>query len=210
MTFKCLNIRNLFIESMGFEGVFKTIKDYVQPIAMQMVLALPIIFVFKDKAFQTTLVVYSIYFLSDIFAVFASRYSHYLSTKLGGDDNGCQFIWRLSLVLFSFLTFFLYFELYMGAIIAFIGLHILQNLWRPMLISRFDSHSRAENGATILSIESQAKSLFTVVAAPLVGFAVDLINQGGVHRNFWPVAAPGLVIGLIMISMKYRMGDNAS
>ncbi len=196
---KIRNLRGLFIESMSFEGVFKTVKDYVQPIAYQMVLGLSIFLVFKDKDQQTTLAVYSLYFVLNLFAVFGSRFSHGLSKRMGGDDDGCRFIWRISLLLFLMLTIFLYYELLLWGLIAFIVLHIIQNLWRPMLISRFDACSRPETGATILSIESQAKSLFTIVAAPLLGFVIDYFNQGSLHKNYWPVGALGLLIVIVMI-----------
>ena len=96
----------------------------------------------------------------------------------------------------------LYFKWYIGAILVFIGLHLLQNLWRPMLISRFDSCSRPETGATILSIESQAKSLFTIVMAPILGYSIDYINRGTTDQNFWPIAVLGLIAAISMLSTK--------
>ena len=74
-------------------------------------------------------------------------------------------------------------------ITGFLALYILQNLWRPVLISRFDAHSSEARGATVLSIESQAKSAATMVFAPLMGAAVDFVKsrQIGVSE-FWPVA----------------------
>ncbi|MDY6969147.1 MAG: MFS transporter [Spirochaetota bacterium] len=170
---KIPELKRLFIESMSFEGIFKTIKDYIQPIANQMVLGIPIFLAFTDKDQKTTIVVYSIYFVLSIFASFASRYSYIISKKSGGEDSGCRVIWWTTLVLFCAMAPLLYFELYIFAIVTFICFHMLQNFWRPMLLSRFDAHSKPETSATILSLESQAKSLFTVLAAPLIGFMID-------------------------------------
>ena len=44
-------------------------------------------------------------------------------------------------------------------IAAFISIAILQNFWRPILISRCADMTKHSQTATILSIESQAKSL---------------------------------------------------
>ena len=61
-------------------------------------------------------------------------------------------------------------------ILGFIALYVMQNLWRPVLISRFDAHSDEAMGATILSIESQAKSVATMIIAPGLGYVVDLMQ----------------------------------
>ena len=41
------------------------------------------------------------------------------------------------------------------------GINSEERFWRPVLISRFYAHSDEAQGATVLSIESQAKSLST-------------------------------------------------
>jgi hypothetical protein len=76
--------------------------------------------------------------------------------------------------------------------------YILQNLWRPVLISRFDAHSDEAKGATILSIESQAKSVATMVIAPVLGFAIDTTKLHGVGTSpFWPLAVLGAAMALL-------------
>ena len=68
---------------------------------------------------------------------------------------------------------------------------------RPVLISRFDAHSDEAMGATVLSMESQAKSLSTMIMAPVLGLAVDLArNQGIGASEFWPIGIFGLLITL--------------
>ncbi|MDY6967979.1 MAG: hypothetical protein SVR08_04920, partial [Spirochaetota bacterium] len=65
--------------------------------------------------------------------------------------------------------------------------------------SRFDAHSKPETSATILSLESQAKSLFTVLAAPLIGFMIDLTNRNSQQENFYPIAVLGILVSVIII-----------
>ncbi len=201
-------LRKLFLESMSFEGMFKTLKDYVQPVAYQMVLGLSGFIIVYDKDKQTSLIVYSIYFILNIFAIFGSRFSYSLSNRLGSDEKGCRFILWISFILFVFLTIVLYYNLLIAGVIAFIILHVLHNLWRPMLISRFDSCSRPETGATILSIESQAKSLLTIAAAPLIGYAIDYINQGSPDKSFWPLGIFGIIFTLTAIIRGAKTCEN--
>jgi hypothetical protein len=46
----------------------------------------------------------------------------------------------------------------------------------------------------VLSIESQAKSLFVAVVAPLLGWSVDLVTSYDASLRFLPIAALGLAV----------------
>jgi len=82
-------------------------------------------------------------------------------------------------------------------ILGFIALYVMQNLWRPVLISRFDAHSDEAMGATILSIESQAKSVATMIIAPGLGYVVDLMQARMIGcLPFWPAAIFGAAVAL--------------
>ena len=61
------------------------------------------------------------------------------------------------------------------------------------MISRINIHSTPEMGATVLSIESQSKSLMTMLIAPLLGWAVDRAGA------FWPLAVVGTFIATAII-----------
>jgi len=81
----------------------------------------------------------------------------------------------------------------------------LERFWRPILVSRVASHARSEQTAPVLSIESQAKSLFVAVTAPLLGWSVDWITSYDHDLRFLPIAALGLAISAIMLlSMRSR------
>ena len=44
---------------------------------------------------------------------------------------------------------------------------------KPIFVDVCDDHMEKHQRATVLSVESQMKALFTVVFAPLVGFIAD-------------------------------------
>lgn len=83
--------------------------------------------------------------------------------------------------------------------LAFILIYNLQNLWRPFLISRFDSYSREEQGATILSIESQSRRIVTMILAPLLGYGVDAIKNAQLHTEYALVGSLGLLSSLFFL-----------
>ncbi|MCD6380321.1 hypothetical protein J7M07_07760 [bacterium] len=199
------SLRRLILESMGFEGFFKSIKDYLQPILKQA--ALPLIALFFSGVVMTSeqksvILIGPVYFFLFILSALASRKSHKLVRKTGGEDSTARLIWLYMLFMMILLVPAMYFRIYWAMIAGFIALYILQNLWRPVLISRFDTHCSEAQGATVLSIESQAKSVGTMLIAPLMGAAVDFVKYRQIGKSeFWPVAVAGLILsGLFFVT----------
>ena len=189
-------LRRLVFEGMGFEGMYKASKDYLQPILKQTVIALPLLLAL-DASKRTALLVAAVYFVLYFLSSFASRNSHQVSNWRGGDEGAARFMWWIDLALFALLIPALWFGWYPAIIVLFVGLAILQNFWRPGLISRFNAQSTPEMSATILSIEAQSKSLATIILAPLLGLLVDSIG------NFSPVGVVGTCIA-VAILFAYR------
>ena len=99
-------------------------------------------------------------------------------------------------LLFAGLAAAAFFRIDPALIAAFVLLDVLHNLWRPIQLGRFDTHGREEQGATLLSIESQARRLATVITAPLLGLAVDTVKSQGPGGPFWPVGILGCGVAL--------------
>ena len=190
-------LRRLVFEGMGFEGMYKASKDYLQPILKQTAIALPLLLALDDEFKRSALLVAGVYFVLYFLSSFASRNSHHISNWRGGDEGAARFMWWIDLALFALLIPALWFSWYPAIIVLFVGLAILQNFWRPGLISRFNAQSTPEMGATILSIEAQSKSLATIILAPLLGWLVDSVG------NFSPVGVVGACIA-IAILVAYR------
>lgn len=189
-------LRRLVFEGMGFEGMYKASKDFLQPILKQTAIALPLLLVL-DESKRTALLVAGVYFVLYLLSSFASRNSHQVSNWRGGDEGAARFMWWIDLALFALLIPALWFNWHPAIIVLFVGLAILQNFWRPGLISRFNEQSTPEMSATILSIEAQSKSLATIILAPLLGLLVDSVG------NFSPVGIVGTCIA-VAILLAYR------
>ena len=201
-------LRRLCFENMGFEGMYKASKDYLQPILEKAAVALPILItleVSKRTAFLVIIIYFPLYFLSS----FASRNSHRVSDWRGNDEGAAQFMWWVDLVLFTLLMPALWFNWFPAVIALFVGLAILQNFWRPCLISRFNAQSTPEMSATILSIEAQSKSLATIVLAPLLGWLVDWVDKYASANpfspgKFLPIGIVGACIAAIILIAYHR------
>lgn len=192
-------LRRLVFEGMGFEGMFKASKDYLQPILKQTAIALPLLLML-DESKRAALLVAGVYFVLYFLSSFASRNSHKVTEWQGSDEGAARVMWWVNLGLYALLIPVLWFNTYPAIIALFIGLAILQNFWRPGLISRFNAQSTPEMSATVLSIEAQSKSLATIVLAPSLGWLVDRVG------SFWPVGVVGTLI-TVAILLVYRGKD---
>lgn len=198
-------LRRLLAESMGFEGVYKISKDYLQPILNAAALALQVLLALDDQR-RTALLVGAVYFVLYLLSSVASRHSHALAEWSGSDERGAHRLWVLYLAFFLVLAGGLLTGVSSLAVAGFVVLAVLQNFWRPLLIGRVAGESSSEQMATILSVESQAKSLFAAVVAPLAGLAVDAIPASMGNLRFLPVAGVGVCIaGMALVLKPKRM-----
>jgi predicted MFS family arabinose efflux permease len=172
-------LRRLVVEAAAFEGAFRSGRDYLQPVLQQAALALPLLGALEEGRRSAVLigVVYAaLYLLSSV----AARKSHRFATRFGGETTASGKLWLGLLMVYLLMipAFSLSWTIWL--VLSFLTLGVAQNLWRPMIISRFHGEAPEGREATILSIESQAGSLATVVLAPLLGLLADQVGFAGV------------------------------
>ncbi|MHC4561587.1 MAG: MFS transporter [Planctomycetota bacterium] len=205
-------LRRLLIESMGFEGLYKATKDYIQPIIQSAVIALPIAAARSTQertAVAVAAVAVAVHGLSSV----ASRHAGAFASRAGGEPKAGRRLWAADLAIFAAMgagAFLGWPYLMVG---TFVLLAVAQNFWRPILVGRCAAHADADRTATVLSIESQAKSLFVAVVAPALGWAADAITAAAessqVITHWWrflPIAVIGIVIPIGMLATG-RRGD---
>jgi MFS family permease len=209
VSMKQASLRRLLLESMGFEGFFSVCKDYLQPVLKAAAIPLTATLLLHDQwdePQRVALLVGPIYFVLYLFSAWASRKAYVLVDKQGGEDQAARFLWLVILLILTVMVPALYFGWYAVIIPGFIALYVMQNFWRPVLISRIDNHSDEVMGATVLSIESQVKSFCTMILAPLMGLVVDQMDTRSIGAlPFWPVVLVGAVIALVFVLV--RGGD---
>jgi len=200
-------LRRLIVESMSFEGVYKAVADYLQPVVKNVALLLPIFLAWGETR-RSAVMIGVVYVILYLVSAYASRNSHRITSHAGGEEKGSRLLWKVISVLYVALIPLLLFEYYYAAVIGFIALALIQNFWRPILISRFDAFASETKGATVLSIESQAKSVSTMLTAPILGVAVDFARGQGLGGEFWPVAAIAAVVALLILLTPLREKGN--
>lgn len=197
------HLRRLMVESMGFEGIYKAVESYIQPVVKNLALVLPLFLGLGDIQ-RSAILVGAVYFIVYLVSGYASRNSYRLTEHFGGEEAGSRSLWKVVFILYLGLIPLLFFEYYHAAIVGFIVLSLVQNFWRPIQISRFDAYATETQGATVLSIESQAKSVSTMILAPIIGAAVDLVRTQNLGGDFWPVAAIAAIVTLMVLVFPLR------
>jgi hypothetical protein len=187
--------RRLLVESLAFEGTFIACKDYLQPVLLAAAAALTLL-PQASPAQRTAVLVGSVFFLLFLASGFASRLAHRLVDRAGGADRAGTWLWR-GLALISLLLLAAGWWHQVGVlIVAFVVFYLLQNLWRPILVTRLDEVIEEGQRATLLSLESQSRRVSGMLLAPLVGALVDLALRLPAGGTFWPIGALGLLISL--------------
>ena len=192
--FRRRSLRRLIGESMGFDGVFAAVKDYLQPVLKAFAITTAATLFASSQLSETqwtALMVGLVYIVLYLLAGLASRLAYRIAAAAGGEDASGRVLWGMNAVVFVGVFAAAWYEVSVPLVAAFVLLHILHNLWRPILISRFDAHGDESQGASLLSIESQAQRVATMVLAPLLGLAVDWVRNGGPGGQFWPIGAAG-------------------
>lgn len=195
-------VRRLCVESMGFEGTYKVTEDYLQPVIKSFALAVPL-FLGMASVQRTALLVGLVYFVLYLLSSVASRHASWFEMHAGSEKNAAKRLWLLYLVVFLGMTvgFFFGNGIVSVAVTGFVILALLQNFWRPMLISRFATAAPADQMATMLSVESQGKSLFAALLAPIMGMAVDSMSAS---LQFLPVGVLGVLVSAGLLLVCYR------
>jgi len=202
-TFRRSSLRRLVLEAMGFDGVFAAVKDYLQPVLAAAAIPVAATITMSSSLSgtqQTALLVGPVYVVLYLLAGLASRRSHHVSAAAGGEDRAAQALWGVSVVVFAVMLASGWFEVLPVLIGAFVVLHVLHNVWRPILISRFDHYGDEKQGASLLSIESQAQRIATMILAPLLGLAVDRVTPADAGPVFWPLGAVGLIVSVFFLA----------
>ena len=192
-------LRRLVFESMGFEGFFSACKDYLQPVLQATALAAAAGLAFAEgwsDVQRSAILVGAVYLALFLGSAAASRKAHRVVSICGSQERAASYLWLVALIVCLLIAIGAWFGLGPLVIVAFVALHLLQNIWRPVLVSRFDAYAPERQGATILSIESQAQRGATMVLAPLLGFLVDWASKAG-DTTLWPLGLIGLAICLL-------------
>ena len=185
-------LRRLFAESAAFRGNTILTKDYLQPLLRRAALGLPF-FPALTAQRRTAVLAALVYALLYLLSRAGARRAHRFAEGSGGAGPAARRLWVINALLFLGAGALIGVGWILAATALLALVVVMQNLWRPIMLTRIDEVSDGDSGAMVLSIDSQAGSLYVLIFAPLLGLAVDAYGLGAAVV-FGAVSAGGFAL----------------
>ena len=157
--------------------MFKSVKDYIQPVLQALALALPILVSLSEDR-RVAVLTGIVYFLLYLLGAFASARSGTLEKRihsLAGSVNATYLIGSLVILATGGA---LLGSLRIPAVALYVLLYTVMNLRRPLTVGYVSEQISERVMASGLSGESQVKTILVALLAPLVGFLADTVGIG--------------------------------
>lgn len=199
---KNLVLRKILLSSAAYDGAFKAIKDYIQPI-MSLMLIGASTRLFMDFSDDQKLKIYLglIYGVFYIFSSLASRNVHKITHKY----QSMPIFYRsfdamaLLILLLSFTVSSNYMWL---SIFIFFMIYIMKDTRRPVFVDVCSDYMSKNQRATVLSVESQIRALLLIIFAPILGYIADAFSISTMFL--------GVGISLIVLNRFLKVTDKQS
>jgi len=172
-TLKEAKIRRVLIDSSSYNAIFKSVKDYIQPILISFMIGITLI-EGLDGAQTSKVILGIVYAFIFLISSFTSRYS-YKALNLGLRDTVLMYIWLITSSIFLILGIVC--NNWILLIIMFILIYMLQNIRKPIMVEKIGDITSKDKRASVLSVESQMTSLLIIVLAPTLGFIYDTFGS---------------------------------
>lgn len=194
-------LRRLFAESAAFRGNTILTKDYLQPLLRRAALGLPF-FPALTAQRRTAVLAALVYALLYLLSSAGARRAHRFAEGSGGAGPAARRLWVINTLLFLGAGALIGVGWTLAATALLALVVVMQNLWRPIMLTRIDEVSDGDSGAMVLSIDSQAGSLYVLIFAPLLGLAVDAYGLGAA-AVFGAVSAGGFALAGLRAGREY-------
>ena len=182
------------LNSATFDALFKSTKDYLQPILRAQALALPVLVSLVAEK-RVALIVGGLYFFIYLGTSYAASHAGHVEKQARSLPRAANVIYLGGVGLLAIAGFATWGRIYAVAIAAFLGLYMVQNLRRPVMVGYLAALIPARTMATGLSVESQLKTLLIAGLAPVVGMLAD---QVGVGATLGIIGIAGLALAPIL------------
>jgi len=153
----------------------KAIKDYIQPLLVNLAAITPILMSIETEK-KNGVIIGIVYFIIYLLTSRASAVSSVYNDKFKS-----QLPYLTLLIGFSLgvLTGFFYLEeIWLVAVISFIGIYIAENIRKPVLTGYVSDNTPNDILTSVLSAQSLLKTLMTAILAFAIGYLTDIFNLG--------------------------------
>lgn len=171
-------LRNILLSSAIFDGLFRTIKDYIQPILV--LLFLSSLLMNNSSEGNDAMVKVYLGILYGVFYIFSSMASRnvYRLHKIGSSSSLMNFSFTLLGIMFILLSFSISNKMAITVPCLYFILYVMKDGRRPIFMDICGNWMEKTERATVLSLDSQIRSVVTIVSAPVAGWLSDNLSLG--------------------------------
>lgn len=190
---KFKNARKGLLTSALFDGFFKALEDYLQPILKAFALSLPILATLSgDK--RTAVVIGIVYFVLFFITSYASQNAYRVRDLFKSSQRGMNITYLLGVFVVVSSGFGHLYGIEIIPVIMFIFYHVLQNSRRPMAVTYISNYIPDVSMATGLSVESQMKTFFIIIISPIIGALADNFGISWAFIGISAIMATGYLV----------------
>ncbi len=189
------DMRKLFLNSSIYDSFFKISKDYLSPVLESFAVGMPILLGIESPLKRTAILVGVVYSLVYLSGFSSSMISSDLKDKIGNLPRALNLLFFVLAGAFLLIGIFFNLDIAILTISGFFLFYILNNLRRPMVVGLLGEMMSSQKRATLYSAETQMRSIFGMIIAPIFGYIAD---RAGIAYTFIIGGLILLVLGLIV------------
>ncbi len=171
------------LNSSGFSALFKSTKDYLQPILEAMALAMPLLILLDDVK-RSSVVVGVVYFFIYLLTSYASRSADQFSRRFDGLAKPLNLTFLLGAVFLFVAGLATWQNLALLSVLVYLGFYVLQNLRKPINVAFISDQISHKVMASGLSVEAQFTTILVAIFAPILGALADHLGVGAALAIF--------------------------
>ncbi len=175
--FKDRQAMRSILNSASFTALFKTTKDYLQPILESFVLVSPFL-LFLDDVKRSGVVIGIVYFFIYILTSYASRSSDQISRRFKNMAVAINVTFLVGVGFLFIAGLATWKNLTVISVLVFLGFYVLQNLRKPMNVAFISDQISHNVMASGLSVEAQVATIMAAIFAPVLGAIADSFSVG--------------------------------
>jgi len=169
------NVLGIINTTALHSAYLQAIKDYIQLIMASVALLIPVL-VHADAEKKNGMIIGVFYFFIYLASSWASKISASVAAK---NKTNIAYLTLLAGFLSGMISGFFYMVSWqVMALIAFVGIYLVENIRKPFLTGFIADHVPYENLVSVISAQSLLKTIMTAVIAFLAGFIADRLGIG--------------------------------
>ena len=180
-----------------YSGYYKAVKDYLQPIVAVWALAIPLMPGLEPDQ-KSSVMVGVVFFIVYLLSSLASRASGRFSDRFSSLAAPLNITIVAGLILGVASGLFFSYDLWILSVLFFIAVYMIENIRKPVGVAYLGSSIDKKVLASVLSVDSQLKSLIAAVLALLFGIFADLFGVG------WSIVIVSTTLFLLTPLLKLR------